>query len=140
MKFKKLSVFCLLSSLALVAAAQNIHPAKEILLNTSDLGVRNPYPGIESRSVMTDTTWIVFIDIEAGSTSAHHNHPDEQTMLVHSGRVEATVEDRKYELVAGDVLIIPSYVPHQMLALEDSTWTEVHGPGFNNARKWTMGN
>lgn len=140
MKFRTVTVFGLLASFSFFAAAQSIKPPKEIHLNTSDLGVRNPFPGIESRSVMTDTTWLVFIEIEAGSTSAHHNHADEQTMLVHSGRVRATVEDREYELVAGDVLIIPSYVPHQMLAIEDSTWTEVHGPGFNNSRKFVTGN
>lgn len=136
MKFKQLSVIGLLTSFAIVAAAQSINAPKEIHVNTADLGTRNPFPGIVSRSVMTDTTWIVFIEIEAGSSSAHHNHPDEQTMLVHSGRVRAVVEDREYELVAGDVLIIPAYVPHQMHSIEDSTWTEVHGPGFNNARKW----
>jgi len=135
-KFKRATVFGLCISLSLLASAQSINPPKEILVNTSDLDTRNPFDGITSSGVMTDTTWIIFITIEAGSSSAHHNHPDEQTMILHSGRVRATVEDREYVMEPGDVLILPSYVPHQMVAIEDSTWTEVHGPGFNNARKF----
>ena len=138
MQIRRLSVLGLCASLSLLASAQSINPPKEILLHLADLQVFNPYDGIYSKAVYTDTTALFFIDIEAGSRSAHHNHPDEQTMLIHSGRVRAIVGDREYEVVEGDVLFIPGYVPHQMVAIEDSSWTEVHGPGFNNARKWEM--
>lgn len=138
MKFKRLSVFGICASLSLLASAQSINPPKEILLNTAELETNNPFEGVFSKRVYTDTTAIFLISIEAGSSSAHHNHPDEQTMLFHSGRVRAIVGDREYEVGEGDILLIPGYIPHQMVAIEDSSWTEVHGPGFNNARKWEM--
>ena len=59
-------------------------------------------------------------------------------MLFHSGRVRALVGDREYEVDEGDVLIIPAWIPHQMVTIEDSSWTEVHGPGINNSRAWEM--
>ena len=136
MKIRELAILGLCASVSLLAAAQNINPPKEILLNTADLDVRVPYDGVHVKTVYTDTTLLFFISIDAGSSSAHHNHADEQTMLIHSGRVRARVGNKQYELGAGDVLMVPSYVPHQFVAIEDSTWTEVHGPGFNNSRKW----
>lgn len=138
MYIKRLSFFGIFASLSLVAAAQNINPPAEKLVRMNELDSRNPYEGIVSRYFYSDTTALFFITIEAGSESAHHNHPDEQTMLIHSGRVRAIVGDREYEVVEGDILFIPSYIPHQMIAIEDSSWTEVHGPGFNNALKWEM--
>lgn len=141
MRFKRLSVFGLCASLSLLASAQSINPPAEKLLRLAELEARNPFPGIQSKFVYTDTTALFFITIEAGSSSSHHNHPDEQTMIIHSGRVRAIVGDREYEVVEGDILLIPGYIPHQMVAIEDSSWTEVHGPGFNNSRKWeTAGN
>ena len=138
MKINRLSVFGLCAAVSLLASAQSIDPPKEILVNTADLEARNPFDGIQSKSVYTYTTALFFITIEAGSSSAHHNHAEEQTMLFHSGRVRAIVDDREYEVVEGDVLVIPAWVPHQMVAIEDSSWTEVHGPGINNSRAWEM--
>lgn len=136
MQTRKLAVFGLCASISILASAQSISPPKEIHLNTANLETRTPFEGVFVKSVYTDTTLLFFITIEAGSSSAHHNHPDEQTMLFHSGKVRAIVGDNEYEVGAGDVIIVPAYVPHQFVAVEDSTWTEVHGPGFNNSRKW----
>lgn len=138
MKINRLSVFGLCAAVSLLASAQSIDPPKEILVNTAELEARNPFDGIQSKSVYTYTTALFFITIEAGSSSAHHNHAEEQTMLFHSGRVRAIVDDREYEVGEGDVLVIPAWVPHQMVAIEDSSWTEVHGPGINNSRAWEM--
>jgi len=138
MKIMKLSIFLLCASVSFLASAQSINPPKEILTSMAELDSRNPYDGIVSRFFYTDTTAMFFITIEAGSASGHHNHADEQTMLIHSGKVRAIVGDREYEVGEGDILFIPAYVPHQMVAIEDSSWTEVHGPGFNNALKFEM--
>ena len=140
MTIRKLLALGVCALLSLVAGAQSINPPKEIHLNTADLDVRIPYDGVHVKTVYTDTTLLFFIEIDAGSSSAHHNHADEQTMLFHSGRVRAVVGDREYEVGAGDVIIVSSYIPHQFHAIEDATWTEVHGPGFNNARKWESAN
>ena len=97
---------------------------------------RNPYEGIYSKRLYTDTVWITMVTIGAGKASTEHNHPDEQTMLFHTGRVRAFVGENEYVVGPDDILIIPSYVPHHFEAIEDATWTEVHGPGFNNSLKW----
>ena len=138
MKFNRLPVFALCAAISLLASAQSIDPPKERLVNTAELEARTPFDGILSKALFTYTTALFFITIEAGSSSANHNHAEEQIMLFHSGRVRAVVGDREYEVVEGDVLVIPAWIPHQMVAIEDSAWTEVHGPGINNSRAFEM--
>ena len=138
MKFNRLSVFGLCAAMSLLASAQSIDPPEERLVNTADLEERNPFDGILSKAVYTYTTALFFITIEAGSSSSHHNHAEEQIMLFHSGRVRAMVGDHEHEVGEGDVLVIPAWIPHQMVAIEDSSWTEVHGAGINNSRAFEM--
>lgn len=122
--------------LASFVSAQDAAPPKERLLNRADIVAANPFEGIYSKRLYTDTVYITMVTVEAGRASGHHNHPDEQTMLFHTGRVRAFVGENEYEVGPGDILIIPSYVAHHFEAIEDATWTEVHGPGFNNSAKW----
>ncbi len=126
----------LVGTLPLGVAAQIVAPPQERLLNKADIEDAIPYEGIYSKRLYTDTVWITMVTIEAGRASGHHNHPDEQTMLFHTGRVRAFVGENEYVVGPDDILIIPSYVPHHFEAIEDATWTEVHGPGFNNAPRW----
>ena len=133
---KRIAAVALCVSFSLGVAAQSVSPPKERLLNRADIEAANPYEGIYSKRVYTDTVWITMVTIEAGKASGEHNHPDEQTMLFHTGRVRAFVGENEYVVGPNDILIIPSYVPHHFEAIEDATWTEVHGPGFNNSARW----
>ena len=123
-------------SLSLGVAAQSVSPPQERLLNRADIEAANPYEGIYSKRLYTDTVWIAMLTVEAGRSSVLHNHPDEQTMLFHTGRARVFVGENEYVVGPDDILIIPSYMPHYVEAIEDSTWTEVHGPGFNNSARW----
>ena len=98
--------------------------------NLADVPAAHPFEGITSQRVFSDTVYMPFITIAKGASSRHHNHPDDQTMIILSGRVNALVGDDEYILEKEDILIIPSYVPHRVEALEDSRWIEVHGPGY----------
>lgn len=99
-------------------------------------GRQPPYEGIYSKRLYTDTVWITMVMIGVGKASTRHSHPDEQTMLFHTGRVRAFVGENEYAVGPDDILIIPSYVPHHFEAIEDAIWAEVHGPGFNNSPRW----
>ena len=123
-------------SLSLGVAAQSVTLPKERLLNRADIEAAAPYEGIYSKRLYTDTVWITMVTIGAGKASTERNHPDEQTMLFHTGRVRAFVGENEYVVGPDDILIVPSYVPHHFEAIEDATWTEVHGPGFNNDPRW----
>ena len=123
-------------ALSLGVAAQSIAPPQERLLNRADIVAANPFEGVYSKRLYTDTVYITMVTMEAGGASGRHNHPDEQTMLFHTGRARAYVGENEYVVGPDDILIIPAYIPHHIEAIEDSTWTEVHGPGFNNSPRW----
>lgn len=136
MKKIKLLIFIFLLDLSFSTYSQNIIPHEASLQNSADIESFVPLEGVSVKSIYTDTLLFFLVDSEADVTGSYHNHSNEQVMLIHSGKVHAVVGEEEYELVAGDVLVIPSYVPHQFTTLEESTYTEVHGPGFNNAPKW----
>lgn len=98
--------------------------------NIADVPDAIPAEGIKSKRIYSNSTFMPVVTIEKDASSNHHNHPDEQTMIILSGRVRAYVSDDEYILDKEDILIIPAWVPHHFEALEDSRWIEVHGPGY----------
>jgi|GEM_PF-1010415 len=86
--------------------------------------------GIGSQLVYGATVFIPFVTMDKGTASTNHNHADEQIMILLSGRIKAYVGDDVYNLDKDDIIIIPSYIPHYVEALEDSRWIEVHGVGY----------
>ncbi len=132
----RFAAFSLCVALSLGATAQSVSPPQERLLNKADIEAAIPFEGVYSKRLYTDTVYITMVTMEAGKSSRLHNHPDEQTMLFHTGSARAYVGENEYVVGPDDILIIPAYVPHYIEAIEDSTWTEVHGPGFNNGPRW----
>jgi quercetin dioxygenase-like cupin family protein len=57
-----------------------------------------------------------------------HHHESEQISLIIQGAMKFELEGREVTVRAGEVLIIPSYVPHSALALEDTTGIDVFSP------------
>ena len=105
-------------------------PPEERFIQIEQVKKNFPLEGVVSRRVYGDTVAVYIVDIEKGAVSNDHLHADEQVMIMDSGLARAYVADRTHVLRPGDVLIGPSNVPHHFEALEDSTWKEVHGPGF----------
>ena len=115
-----------------VGSAQVVAP-KERITQKDKIQAKTPAPGVQSRRVYADTFAITFVTINKGAKTVHHNHPDEQLMIITSGQVRMVVEGRSHDLGPGDVIVVPSWVEHQAEGLtEGATWTEVHGPGFHN--------
>ena len=57
-----------------------------------------------------------------------HQHENEQISSVVTGSVRFEIEGKEIVLHAGDVLFIPSNVPHRVVALEDSQALDVFSP------------
>lgn len=67
--------------------------------------------------------------IKAGGFSPHHNHPDEEIIVLVSGKVKVHTPDGERILEPGGVLVIEAYAEHQLEALEDAYLVEAFGPG-----------
>ncbi len=57
-----------------------------------------------------------------------HSHPHEQVGYVVKGRVEMTIEGKKYALKQGDSYYAPSNVPHGALTLEPTVIVDTFCP------------
>jgi quercetin dioxygenase-like cupin family protein len=70
--------------------------------------------------------------LKAGAHIPWHEHPHEQISLLLEGRARFTVhdggEERAFEVVAGETVVIPGGVPHQIEILEDVLAFDVFAP------------
>ena len=57
-----------------------------------------------------------------------HHHESEQISMVMQGAVKFELEGREVIVRGGEVLVIPSNLPHSALAIEDSSVIEVFSP------------
>ncbi len=57
-----------------------------------------------------------------------HHHESEQISLVLQGALKFELEGREVMVCAGEVLVIPSNVPHSALAMEDTIGIDLFSP------------
>ncbi len=57
-----------------------------------------------------------------------HHHESEQISLILQGALKFELAGREVMVRAGEVLVIPSNVPHSALAIEDTTGIDVFCP------------
>ena len=86
---------------------------------------------IERRIITGDDMMIAHVYLEKGAVVPRHSHVNEQITYIISGALHFKIgEDGAEEIVvaAGEVLHIPSNVPHEALALEDTLDVDVFSP------------
>ena len=76
-------------------------------------------PGFHGRFVHTGDKTLAYIRIEKGSILQKHSHINAQTTQIISGHLQITIGSDTLDLKAGDVLEIPSNVPHSGIAIDD---------------------
>lgn len=90
------------------------------------------------KEVMNDKLWrkvitgekamIAQIGIAKGGVVPTHQHESEQLSWVLEGAIQFQIEGREIVVRKGEVLIIPSNVPHSAVALEDFLGIDVFSP------------
>lgn len=82
-----------------------------------------------SRKMITgERSMIAQIFIKKGGVVPLHHHENEQISFMLEGCLEFEVEGKPVVLKQGDVLVIPSNVPHKAVALEDTIDIDVFTP------------
>lgn len=84
--------------------------------------------GIVRRSAHGASSSFARWDLAKGALIPEHSHPNEQTTYVISGEMAFTTPVGRYVLRPGDVLQIPSDVPHAAEALEDTVEVDFFTP------------
>jgi quercetin dioxygenase-like cupin family protein len=86
---------------------------------------------IDRRLVVGDRMMLAHVYLAKGSIVPRHSHENEQLTYILEGALRFWIgEDGAQEIVvrAGEVLVIPSNVPHRAEALEDTLDVDVFSP------------
>lgn len=90
--------------------------------------------------VMGSKTMLVKWTLLKGAVIPLHFHPNEQITWITKGSVKVTSQGKEFIVKAGGVLIIPPYVPHEFVALEDTIdidfFTPVREDWLNNTSSY----
>jgi quercetin dioxygenase-like cupin family protein len=101
---------------------------KATLYKWADLPQTALTPQIGRRLVAGQKVMLVEITLAKGAAVGEHSHPHEQVSHILSGALEFTVNGEKQVVSSGEVLVLPSHVPHAAVALEDTVALDVFSP------------
>ena len=88
-------------------------------------------PQLDRRLITADRIMLAHVHLKKGCLVPKHSHENEQLTYILSGALHFWLgEDESEEVVvrAGEVLAIPSGLPHKALALEDTLDMDVFSP------------
>jgi quercetin dioxygenase-like cupin family protein len=83
---------------------------------------------IRRRLVTGEKVMLVNLSLAAGAVVSQHQHPHEQVSYVLAGALEFDINGEKRLVRGGEVVVIPSHVPHAVIVLEDSQVLDVFSP------------
>jgi quercetin dioxygenase-like cupin family protein len=86
---------------------------------------------LERRLITGDRMMLAHVYLEKGCVVPRHSHENEQLTYILEGALHFWIGDNGEEEVivrAGEVLVIPSHVPHKAEALEDTLDVDIFSP------------
>lgn len=83
---------------------------------------------ISRRLVTGERMMLAHLRLEEGARVPVHSHENEQLSWVLEGALRFMVEDREIVVRGGEVLHLPSHVPHSAEALEDTVAVDIFSP------------
>jgi len=86
----------------------------------------NPLIGREM--VVGDKIMLARVLLKKGAHVPMHHHHNEQVTYILEGALKFAIDGREIVVRAGEVLCIPSHMPHEAWALEDTVDLDVFDP------------
>jgi quercetin dioxygenase-like cupin family protein len=93
-------------------------------------------PKISRRLAVGEREMLGYIQLKKGAVVPAHKHVSEQITFILKGALRFTILGREYTVRAGEVLVIPSNVVHEAVALEDTDDFDCFSP---LRRDWLSG-
>lgn len=85
-------------------------------------------PRFTRQAIHTGQMTIARLWLGKGAVVPLHHHVNQQVTMLRTGALEFEMGGERFVLKPGDVLVIPPDVPHRVVALEDSTATDLFTP------------
>lgn len=85
-------------------------------------------PKISRKVITGEKAMVAQVFIAKGGVVPTHQHESEQLTYIMEGALKLVVEGREVVVRKGEVLLIPSNVPHSAVALEDTVDLDIFSP------------
>lgn len=85
-------------------------------------------PRIARKIVTGEKAMVAQVFLAKGAEVPEHSHESEQITYILEGALEFELEGKTVVVSAGEVLLIPSNVPHRAVALEDTLDLDIFSP------------
>ncbi|MFL2546628.1 MAG: cupin domain-containing protein [Candidatus Rariloculaceae bacterium] len=109
--------------------SQQVTTPEMMLYSFADVEIGTPADGRKVRRISASTVGLIRVEWPEGTATTPHNHANELVLSVVEGRLRAISGDQEFIMEAGDTVVIPAWVEHSYIALEDSITFEAAGPG-----------
>ncbi len=94
----------------------------------NDMPMERLNPLIDRQFVAGERSMLARLILRTGCIVPMHSHDNEQITYVLEGALKFIVQDKEIVVRAGEVLVIPSHMPHSAEALEDTIDLDVFCP------------
>ena len=98
------------------------------LYSWDEIAVEQMNPLFTRQFLNGEQAMVARIALKAGCVVPMHQHPNEQISLITSGSMEFVIGGSSRVVKAGEILVIPSGVPHSATAHEDAEGIDVFAP------------
>jgi quercetin dioxygenase-like cupin family protein len=89
-------------------------------------------PDLGRKLIATDRMMIAQVFLQQGALVAKHEHENEQLTWIVEGTLRLWLgedgDEEQFDVAAGEVLHIPSHVPHRAEAIEDTLDVDIFQP------------
>ncbi len=97
-------------------------------IRLQDMPVEQLNPLIDRQFVAGERSMLARIILRKGSLVPQHSHDNEQITYVLDGALKFVIEGRELIVRGGEILVIPSNLPHSAEALEDTVDLDIFCP------------
>jgi quercetin dioxygenase-like cupin family protein len=94
----------------------------------SDVEVEELSVSIGRQFLVGTNLMLARVLLKKGAHVPLHSHHNEQVTYILEGALKFLIEGREVTVRAGEVLCIPSHVPHEVFALEDTVDLDIFNP------------
>ena len=97
-------------------------------IRLQDMPVEHLNPLIDRQFVAGERSMLARIILRKGSIVPQHSHDNEQITYVLDGVLKFIIEGKELIVRSGEILVIPSNLPHSAEALEDTVDLDIFCP------------
>jgi quercetin dioxygenase-like cupin family protein len=108
--------------------SQTVSPAQLKYIAWSSVELEELKPLLQRQLIVGQNIMVARVLLQKGAIVPEHSHHNEQVTYVLEGALKFWIDGREIVVRAGEVLTIPSHMPHQAEALEDTVDLDIFNP------------